>query len=320
VDIRSTSEIELDGLAPEEAFSILGNEMRLDIVRALWSAGALREYEEVDDADATISFSELRQAVDIRDNGQFNYHLSKLVPHFVRRTDGGYRLSEPGKRIARTVVATSGGQPDLSAGVRTTCPLCGSSVTAAYDEQWLRFSCTECDGMFGDVAPDGAIFYAGFPAAGLNGRSPDHALEAGLYRCMLDLAYLMRGVCRECAGPIASSVSVCESHDASGDGSCLTCGTPFVAWVTLRCEGCRFTKRLPIELCVMGLTPVIGALYDRGIDVLSPSFGDLVGAIATLFRTTVTHDPLQVTVAIEDELDRLTLTFDDEMTLVDTDR
>jgi hypothetical protein len=33
---RPTPGIELDGLSPDEAFSVLGNEIRLDIVRVLW--------------------------------------------------------------------------------------------------------------------------------------------------------------------------------------------------------------------------------------------------------------------------------------------
>mgnify|MGYP006896978699 CR=1 FL=1 len=54
------------------------------------------------------SFSELRRQTGVDDNGKFSYHISKLIPHFVRQTDDGYRLSGAGKRIARTVIAVSG--------------------------------------------------------------------------------------------------------------------------------------------------------------------------------------------------------------------
>lgn len=86
---RLTPELELDGIAPDEAFSILGNDIRLDIIRVLWEAGAANQYDDVCSATATMSFTELRRRVDITDNGKFNYHISKLTPHFVRQTDEG---------------------------------------------------------------------------------------------------------------------------------------------------------------------------------------------------------------------------------------
>lgn len=319
-DTRLTSDIELDGLSMDGAFAILGNETRLNIIRVLWEASALRKYDEIDDSDLTISFSELRHAVGIRDNGQFNYHLSKLVPHFVRHTDEGYRLSSPGKKIARTIIATSSEQPDVSNELQTACPLCGASITVAYEDQWLRFTCTDCNGIFGDAAPDGTIYYAAFPAAGLTDWTLDKALTVGLYRCMIDLVYMMRGICRECASPIMSSISICKNHDVDGRQSCDVCGTAFMAWAELRCGTCQFAKRLPVELCVMGLTPVIGILYKGGFDVLSPSFQELTEVIQTQFQTSVTRDPLRVRITIKDETDELTITFDDEMTLVDITR
>jgi hypothetical protein len=92
-----TPEIDLDGLTPDGAFAVLGNEIRLDIVRVLWNSDAACEYHDVSDTAETISFSELRRRVDIDDNGKFNYHLSQLVPHFIRKTADGYRLSSAGK-------------------------------------------------------------------------------------------------------------------------------------------------------------------------------------------------------------------------------
>lgn len=316
--LRLTLDLDLDRVAPEEAFAILGNETRLDIIQALWEADALHDYDDLDDSASTISFSELRRRVEIEDNGKFNYHLSKLTPHFVRRTDGGYRLSGAGKRIARTVIAISGERnPGISEEVATECPLCGAPVRASYEDQWLRFACTECDGMFGDVAPEGTILNSPFPRAGLDDRTPDETMEVELYRCMLDLSYMMQGVCRECAGPVTGSVSVCDHHGTGAGEPCETCGTPFVAWGELRCGTCRFAKRLPIGLCSMGLSPVIGFLYSHGVDVLTPSLDEIVEVLDTRVSTVVTEDPFRATTTIETGHDALTLTLDEEMTLID---
>jgi len=108
VESRFTPEFDLNGLSPDEAFAVLGNEIRLDIIRVLWQADAAHEYDDVSDTVGTMAFSQLRRRVGIDDNGQFNYHLSRLSPHFIRQTDCGYRLSGAGKQIARTVIAVSG--------------------------------------------------------------------------------------------------------------------------------------------------------------------------------------------------------------------
>jgi hypothetical protein len=310
-------DIKLDGISPDEAFALLGNNTRLAIIQVLWKAGAHHEYDDIFATDTTISFSELRRAVNIRDNGQFNYHLSKLVPHFVRQTDDGYRLSGAGKEFARAVVSISGDEDlNLSDDLQTPCPLCDGPLTVAYGDQWLRVTCTDCPGEFGDSAPDGTIFHAPFPRAALTDRSPDDALSTGLYRCMLDLTYLMQGICRECTSPVTASVSICEEHDVAEDHFCRACGTPVPVWGDLRCDTCRFAKRLPVEVCAMGLTPVIAFLYERGIDVLAPSYHELTEA-ESYFRTTVSRDPLRISITITDEPDELTVTFDDELTVVD---
>lgn len=88
----STSSRE-DVLAPHEAFAVLGNETRLAIVLAL---------EETDDP---IAYSELKRQVGVYDSGRFNYHLEKLLGHFVERTEGGYRPRVVGTRAARAVTA-----------------------------------------------------------------------------------------------------------------------------------------------------------------------------------------------------------------------
>jgi hypothetical protein len=317
-ETQQTSGVVVDGVSPEEAFSMLGDRTRLNIVQTLWTAGVAHEYDDIDDSASTISFSDLRNRVDVDDNGRFNYHLSKLVPHFVRKTDTGYRLSGAGKRLARTVVTVAGSHDaELTDEVETDCPVCGATVTATYEDQWLRFACTECPGLFGDAAPDGTLLNAPFPAPGLVGRTPDDALATELYRCMLDLASMMRGVCPECASPTRGSLTVCDDHDATTDRLCQTCRTPFVAWGELRCDTCRFAKRLPVELCVMGLSPVIGFFSAQGTDVLAASLDDLAAAVREQVATAVTVDGVVVTIGTDETV---SLTLDRHLTVVDITR
>ena len=127
----------------------------------------------------------------------------------------------------------------------------------------------------------------------------------------------MRKLCRECASPLTGSVSICEDHETPDGRSCSTCGTHFPVWGEIRCETCRFAKRLPVELCAMGLTPVIAFLHEREIDVFAASFGELGELIATRFQTAVTRDPLRVTITIVDGAEELTVTVDDELAVVE---
>ncbi|SFC75861.1 hypothetical protein SAMN05444422_1225 [Halobiforma haloterrestris] len=318
---RFTPGLDLDGLSPDEAFAVLGNEIRLDIIRVLWHADAAHEYDDVSDTAETIPFSELRRLIDVEDNGKFNYHLSQLTPHFVRHTDDGYRLSGAGKQIARTVIAVSGeDQVDFSAPLERDCPLCNAPMTVAYEDQWIRISCSECEGVFGDKAPEESVFFSSYPAAGLADRTPDEALRTGFYRCMLDIAYMMRDVCRECAGSISTSVSVCEDHRTPAREPCPRCGTRFPAWTDQRCDTCGFAKRLPVEPFVLTLSPVVGFLASEGIDILTPDFTEIIEPLQDRVETTVTEDPVRVSVTIEGETRTLSVSLDDELEVVGLDR
>jgi len=51
---RLTPDVELDGLPPDEAFAILGNEIRVAIIRALWHADAARREGRRDRHDEAV--------------------------------------------------------------------------------------------------------------------------------------------------------------------------------------------------------------------------------------------------------------------------
>jgi len=64
------------GTAPDDAFSVLGNETRVEILHVMAEqTGRVTEQE-------TLSFSEIYDNVDVRDSGQFSYHLDKLLDHY----------------------------------------------------------------------------------------------------------------------------------------------------------------------------------------------------------------------------------------------
>jgi DNA-binding transcriptional ArsR family regulator len=79
-----------------DAFALIGNETRLSILEALWEAD-----------EQPMRFSELNEAVGMRDSAQFNYHLSKLTDQYIRKTDDGYELRTAGAKVVRAILAGS---------------------------------------------------------------------------------------------------------------------------------------------------------------------------------------------------------------------
>lgn len=107
---------QVESLDPDEVFALLADQTRIAILQALW---------ETDDREAR--FSTLRNSVRMRDAGQFNYHLSKLVGHFVEKRDDGYCLLPAGEYVIGAI---------LSGGV---------TMTGDVDPMSLRDRCWSCD-------------------------------------------------------------------------------------------------------------------------------------------------------------------------------
>lgn len=95
-----------------DALSVLGNETRIRILRALA------------DAADPLTFTELREAVGVRDTGKFNYHLTKLCEYFVRETSDGYELGHAGSRV---LAASQAAANPVSTDIVDTCPVCGET-------------------------------------------------------------------------------------------------------------------------------------------------------------------------------------------------
>lgn len=69
-----------------DAFEILGNDTRLAILLALWEAKEPGP-PFAEPSERAVSFSELRDRVGVKDSGQFNYNLDKLVGAFIEQAE-----------------------------------------------------------------------------------------------------------------------------------------------------------------------------------------------------------------------------------------
>jgi hypothetical protein len=136
----------------EDAFALLGHEIRLDILRAFFE-----RYEPVDPESLpdvrdrrTLSYAELMTEVEVEDSGKFNYHLEKLRGVYVEHVDAGYVPTAGAIALYEAVV---GNRPteSVSTDFDTSegCPNCGVELRVNYEQEFLSVDCSACDSFWG---------------------------------------------------------------------------------------------------------------------------------------------------------------------------
>ncbi|WP_436930014.1 winged helix-turn-helix domain-containing protein [Halosimplex halobium] len=276
----------VERVSAEGAFELLGNETRLATVRALF------------EADDPLSFSALRDAVGVRDSGQFNYHLDKLRGSFVRETDEGYALTAAGTHVVGSVLAghytkTVAGDP---VPVDADCPYCEGSLAALFDEEYVRIACSDCDrNVISLTVPPGAF--------------EDHPREewpvvAERWTRRTFERY-QRGFCGVCHGPVDPHLEldppdVHDVYDAGVRYACRRCGDDMFA---------------NVEATVLSHPAVVAFYYERGIDVAETPIWAFDWAVQPT-ASVVAEDPPRVEVPVEHEGDRLVLTLDEAADVV----
>jgi hypothetical protein len=143
---------ERDHPVSEDAFSLLGHEIRLDILRAFFDM-----YEPVDPESLpevrdqrTLSYAELMTAVEMEDSGKFNYHLEQLRGVYIEEVEEGYVPTASAIALYEAMVAnrpTETISTDFSIDER--CPNCESELRGEYQQEFLSVDCTTCDLFWG---------------------------------------------------------------------------------------------------------------------------------------------------------------------------
>lgn len=309
----STHDPELDssGVSPSDAFGLLANETRIQILQALWNR-----------KEQAVSFSELHATIGI-DKGNFNYHLSQLEGHFVESTETGYELREPGKQVVRAVLA---GTLTSDSTVEPTdlgvpCPLCGGGIEFSYADDWITVRCTSCQGVLGGDTPMGTFMHHPFPPAGLRSRVGIEVLEAARVHYEVTILSMLQGVCPECGGRVDSSVHVCGQFETTIDGRCQECGSVPDLWTDLGCENCGYARWCTLWLPILFHPAVISFVYGRepfeSLLELRRLLWLAPDAVVGIEQVVVADDPLRVSVTIPFDGDEIRLVVDDELNTVD---
>lgn len=309
-----TDATDVTTLPPDEAFAVLGNETRIGILQSLG------------EADEPLSFSELRDRVGTRDSGQFNYHLDKVVGHFVRQTDEGYELRQAGRRIIEAVLS---GAVTVAPEIEATpadvpCVYCGASTEVSYREERLLWRCTECAGSFADrdttseafgTLPNGSIDLSYLPSAGIQDRTPREMLEASDTWSAAERVSLAYGVCPRCSATVEDSLTVCENHDDS-DGVCDRCHTRLGATIRSQCTNCTHTKKGTLVLQLLA-DPTFRSVFDsRGVDVISTPLEEM-SALVVEDQEVLGTDPFRARITYVVGGDEVTMIVDGDLTVAE---
>jgi DNA-binding transcriptional ArsR family regulator len=287
-------------LTLDEALSVVGEETR---ARILVELGEAVRGDGL--TPAALSFSELMERVGAADSGRFNYHLDKLVGTFVLKTEEGYQLRPPGHFVYRAVVAGRlTGDVDVDPFEVGDCPDCGTALVAEYPiSHCFYVRCRECE-TFEHVVS--------LPAAGFDDRSPREALATAVRKRHHEVALMRHGVCHGCGAAVELGLDPdgSETWNAIYDHD---------VYATLSCGVCNVGGFGHPALVALVSPPVVAFFDDHGRDAFAavPWEPPLSTAKAA---TTVGDGQDRVTVPFELDGDRLTVTLDDDLSVIDTER
>lgn len=289
-----TAEEDSSGLAPTDAFGVLGDETRLDILRAL------AEHQRTARHERGLSFSELRKRVDVRDAGKFNYHLDRLRDHFVAKDEDGYYPRYAGLKVVGAILAgtyTDRG-PTRSVETESTCPRCSEPLTATYEDERLTMACGDDEVFFRTALPPGAA----------ENRTVTELVRIANRNAQQDVEQAADGVCPHCWGRMDASL---PADDQPENG-------PLMA--EYECDRCWMVFQVPAGACVVRHPAVVSLYHDHGVDVREEPFLDLGFVRSSDSAAVVSTDPTRVGVDVELAGDELELTLDGTADVVDVTR
>lgn len=283
-----------EAVDPAEAFGALSDATRVGILQALWESD-----------DRHVTFSELRDAVGMRDSGQFNYHLNKLREQFVRKTDDGYRLTLAGVHVVGSLLAgavTGKGTVDPIP-LDDPCPYCGGDRTFEYEDEEVSMTCEDCGlGMHFGVPPGVFAEYE-------LDRIPAVAERYG--RLLVHQA--SEGFCPHCEGRIDAAITVgVGTLEADADPPENLADIPTVEYHCRRCEEDLISD---LGTALLDHPAVVAFYHDRGINIRDEPLSRFVATSAEKAAVT-SEDPLRAEVTYEAEEDALTLVVDENVTVV----
>ena len=281
---------------PEEAFDVLAHELRFEILH------------ELNAASDPVPFSALHDAVDVQDSGQFNYHLSKVVGPFVRKSDEGYRLSTAGKRAVGTVFAGEfSGEPLREVApvpMEGSCHNCNTGLEAVFGESSVRVHCPSCGAVF--TEPE-------IPPGALSGRDREQLPQVINRWVRRWLTSVDLGLCEYCDG--RTTTTVCRPREAAAP-PWFDADSDREVIVVYECKRCGHWTHSVISFAALVRPPLVSFYHDHGINLRERPLWAL--DLIERSQTSVAQEtPLRVELSVTLDDETRAFVFDREMTLID---
>jgi hypothetical protein len=273
-----------------EPFDLVTEETRTAIL------GTLATHQAKHPDSPSIGFTDLREQVGVEDSGNFNYHLDKLQPAYVRQTESGYALTHAGLSLVGTLRAgvgeqTTRGPEQLDA----TCNICDTALTARYEDALLSVQCNNGHKFPQDFLPPNAV----------TGRSLEAVITLQTRRTLHDLELVRDGVCPACFDDVEREHTVLDAPQARHV-------------LTATCTGCGRVSGSPVGLYLLREPPVVAFYHDHGVDVTETPLWELDLAIAD--PTVRSEEPLRLALSVTEGGEQLTVVFDEYTHLLDSER
>lgn len=289
-----------EGLDPDDAFTLLADETRVKILRALGDAGG-------PNGAAPLSFSELRERTGVAESGRFNYHLGELVGHFVGRSDEGYELLFPGVQVYQSIRAgvytESVEVPPFE--LETDCYSCGAPLQARYDHLVFKISCSDCDCEY---------YHRHLPPSSLEDASRAETLRVVDQRIREHVSSLSNRVCPSCSGRTATTLLGPDADHPYVDDEATR------VLVYHECDRCGQYNYTRVGSHLLDHPAVVSFCYERGLDLSAVRVWELA-FVSTDHRTTVaSEEPWRIAVTVAADGDELRVVMDEDLRVVETER
>jgi DNA-binding transcriptional ArsR family regulator len=296
-----------------EAFELVGNETRAEILRVL---------SETRDGELppALSFSELREHIGTAPrSSQFNYHLQKLTGSFIeRREEGsaqlveqfvtdeeGYALRPRGTFLSRVVAGMSTDDLEVtSVGPFETgvdCHYCGTAVTARYRNSTFHVQCPQCDHLY---------VYTLTPP-GLLSEAPDKTelLDRADTYVRQKYASFATGSCPVCASAV--------EPEAIDPGE-INLPTNHLKTVIRRsCTHCGNLNYALLGTELLVDTGVIAFCHEHEVDVREPLLWELPFAVTDEYTEIMSEDPWEAELTVPTGEAELTVRVDEDLRVLE---
>ncbi|QLD84164.1 helix-turn-helix transcriptional regulator [Natronomonas halophila] len=286
-----------DRLTSEDAFAILGNEYRAEIIRTLG------EEQGTEGPRPTLAFSDLYSKADVDiATSQFNYHLQKLVGPFIDKTENGYRLRHEAVALYRTILAgtytETASLERFQVGV--DCYYCDAPIEARYADRRFTVLCSGCGREYSDTTAPPSIVEGNHEA--LLNRMNQYARHR--------ILAFSKGVCSICANDLRTRVLPGEELGVSGSEQ-------LDVFVHRSCDHCGAQQYMSVGLSLLYNPELIAFFQAQGRDITTTPIWELEFAMTDRFVDVRSTDPWEIALHIEQDGAELELVVDDTLTVLD---